>query len=111
MFDQAPADDGFERRRLDQGRAAILTHFRPDVLYMYAKIGEKFRPARQLHGAALPINASFAETARWKRCVPRSRSRHGLFSEVVLQENVYPVTNARQEAFVVSAPAQIVKPE
>jgi len=30
--------------RLDRGRGAILTHFRSDVLYMYAKVGEKFRP-------------------------------------------------------------------
>ena len=33
------------------------------------------------------------------------------FSEAVLQENVYSVTNARQEPFVIGAPAQIVKPK
>jgi hypothetical protein len=27
-----PADDGFERRRLDRGRTVILTQFRSDVL-------------------------------------------------------------------------------
>jgi hypothetical protein len=29
--------------------------------------------ARRLPGRLIPINKSFAETARWKRCVPSAR--------------------------------------
>jgi len=29
--------------------------------------------ARRLPGRLIPINTSFPETARWKRCVPRAR--------------------------------------
>jgi hypothetical protein len=31
-----------DAHRLARGRGAILTQFRPDVLYMYAKVDEKF---------------------------------------------------------------------
>jgi hypothetical protein len=82
--------------RLARGRDAILSQFRSDVLYMYAKVGEKFH----------------SKSERVRPVQYRVRYCTGApFSEVVLKENVYPVTNARQKAFVISAPAQIVKPE
>src|SRR5215510_11527304 len=40
------------------------------------------KQARRLRGSLIPIHTSFAEPARWKRCVPRGVPTGGNYAEV-----------------------------